>query len=386
MPSLNDGETHRIAEVIAHPLTHRLPAPTQTSWGRYDRISIMLVEVRTDTGLTGFGETLARFAPCAYADLVETALAPRLIGRDARAIGANWALMRRALSGRAGGMLIEAMAGVDIALWDIAGQAAGLPVWRLLHGEARTAVPVYAASVNWGDDDAAAAEAAQGYVARGFRSLKVKIGTPVAKACRRIAAIREAVGAGIELTADANWAYDLDSALTVGRALEAHGYAWFEEPVRPEDEAGYRLLRARLSVTLAAGESNYTLDQAAELVMDRTLSVLQPNITRSGGITETLRMARLAASHDIGYAPHVGMSGIICEAASLHVAAAMPNTRIMECPCNPNLFKSDLADLEPGGVRARDGQLAVPQGPGLGLTIDRDALEQMKALALEEVA
>jgi galactonate dehydratase len=383
---VQEGDRHRIAEVIAHPLTHRLPAPTQTSWGRYDRVSIMLVELRTDTGLVGFGETLARFAPCAYADLVETALAPRLIGRDAGAIGANWALMRRALSGRAGGMLIEAMAGVDIALWDIAGKAAGLPVWRLLQGEARPRVPVYAASVGWGEDDGAAAEEARAYVARGFTSLKVKIGTPVAAACARVERIRAAVGEAVELTADSNWAYDLDGAITVGQALAANGYAWFEEPLRPEDEEGYRQLRARCAVPLAAGESNYTLDQAAPLVSDRTLSVLQPNITRSGGITETLRMARLAAAHDVAYAPHVGMSGIICEAASLHVAAAMPNTRIMECPCSANLFKSELADLAPGATRAEAGMLAVPEGPGLGLTIDRAALARMKALALEEIA
>ena len=383
---MQEGDAHRITEVIAHPLTHRLPAPTQTSWGRYDRVSIMLVEVRTDTGIIGFGESLARFAPCAYAELVEAALAPRLIGRDPRHIGANWAVMRRALSGRAGGMLIEAIAGVDIALWDIAGKAAGQPVWRLLQGEGTRAVPVYAASVGWGDDDRAAEEEAVEFVGRGFTSLKVKIGAPVIAACRRIERIRAAVGDRVELTADANWAYDLDGAIAVGQALARNGYTWFEEPLRPEDEDGYRVLRRRCEVPLAAGESNYTLDQAAPLVTDRTLSVLQPNITRSGGITETLRMARVAAAHGVAYAPHVGMSGIICEAASLHVAAAMSNTRIMECPCSANLFKSELADLAPGAARAEGGMLAVPEGPGLGLEINFDALSRMKALALEEVA
>ncbi|MGR3393531.1 mandelate racemase/muconate lactonizing enzyme family protein [Pseudooceanicola nanhaiensis] len=381
-----DGEDHLIADVIAHPLTHRLPAPTQTSWGRYDRVSIMLVEVRTEAGLVGFGESLARFAPRAYGELVEAALKPRLIGQSALAIGANWALMRRALSGRAGGMLIEAMAGVDIALWDIAGRAAGQPVWRLLQGERRDAVPVYAASVNWGDEDRIAEEQARDFVSRGFASLKVKIGRPASVACRRIERIRAAVGDQVELTADANWAYDLDDAVTVSEALAANGYAWFEEPLRPEDEQGYRMLRDRCDVPLAAGESNYTLDQAAPLVEDRTLSVLQPNITRAGGITETLRMARLAAAHDVAYAPHVGMSGILCEAASLHVAAAMPNTRIMECPCSANLFKSDLADLGAGSERAKQGLLKVPEGPGLGLEIDREALGRMKALALEDAA
>lgn len=377
---------HRITEVIARPLTQRLPEPTQTSWGRYDAVSILLVEVRTDSGLTGVGETLARFAPLAYAELVEAALRPRLVGQDAAAIGANWARMRRALSGRAGGMLIEAIAGVDIALWDIAGQAVGLPVWRLLQGGARTEVPVYAASIPWGGSEEAAAARVSDYRARGFDRIKVKIGGPPRAAAARLAAVRAAAGAGVELTADANWAYTLDEAVAVGRALADHGYAWFEEPLRPEDEDGYRMLRARCAVPLAAGESNYTLDQAAPLVADRTLSYLQPNVTRSGGITEVLRMARMAGQHDVAYAPHVGMSGIICEAASLHLAAALPNAAVMECPLAGNRFKSDLADLRPGAERAAEGRLAVPQGPGLGLQVNWDAAGEMEELARELAA
>lgn len=377
---------HRIIEVIAHPLTQRLPAPTQTSWGRYDAVSILLVEVRTVTGLVGVGESLARFAPVAYAELVEAALAPRLLGQDPLAIGANWARMRRALSGRAGGMLIEAIAGVDIALWDIAGKAANLPIWRLLHGEARPEVPVYAASVNWGGDDEAVAETVTRFAERGFGRMKIKIGTPVRAACARIALVRKLAGDDVELTADANWAYALDDAETVGRALADNGYAWFEEPLRPEDEDGYRMLRARCPVPLAAGESNYTADQAAPLVRDRTLSYLQPNVTRAGGISETLRMARLAAQHDVAYAPHVGMSGIVCEAASLHLAAALPNARVMECPVSANRFKSELADLAPGAARAANGNLAVPQEPGLGLSIDWDAVASMESLAREDAA
>ncbi len=116
-----------ITEVIAHPLTQTLPKPTVTSWGEYSEVSMVLVEVRTDAGITGVGETLARFAPRAYAEIIETLLKPRLVGREASDIAAHWATMRRALSGRAGGMLIEAIAGVDIALWDILGQGRGAP-------------------------------------------------------------------------------------------------------------------------------------------------------------------------------------------------------------------------------------------------------------------
>ena len=369
---------HAIAEIIVHPLTQRLEQPTQTSWGRYDAVSILVVEVRTSSGLTGFGEALARFAPNAYAALVTDALAPPLIGADALAIGANWSRMRRALSGRAGGMLIEAIAAIDIALWDIVGKAAGLPIWRLLGGMGRKAVPVYAASINWGDD-AAADAAVDDFIGRGFDRIKIKIGGPHQEAIRRIERVRQRAGDAVELTADANWAYRLDAAIEVGRALAAQGYAWFEEPLRPEDEGGYAELQRRCAVPLAAGESNYTLDQARGQIERRELSFLQPNITRAGGLSETRRMAEHARAHDVAYAPHVGMSGIICEVASLHLAAAQANTAVVECACPPNRFKEGLADLAPGYQRARNGMLEVPQGPGLGISIDRHALAALRA-------
>lgn len=371
------GSEIRITDVIAHPLTQTLPKPTVTSWGAYSAVSIVLVEVRTDAGITGVGEALARFSPKAYAELIETSLKPRLIGRDARDIGALWQSMRRALSGRAGGMLIEAVAGVDIALWDILGKAANMPIARLLGGMGRTEIPVYAAAVNWVADDEADREL-DGYLARGFTRIKVKLAQPVKDACRRIERLRERAGDEVGLCVDANWAYQLDEAVEIGRALAANGYFWFEEPLAPENEQGYEELRRRCDVPLAAGESNFTVDQAMRLVMNRTLSVLQPDVARAGGITETRRMAELARNHDVAYAPHIGMSGIVCETASVHLAAAMPNFRVMECECDLSPFKRDLADLAPGCIRQKNGMLNVPDGPGLGIEIDWDAVARLR--------
>lgn len=374
---MNPAE-HTIAEVIVHPLVQWLAQPTQTSWGRYETVSILIVELRTDSGLTGYGEVLGRFAPHAYAALITDALAPRIIGQDALAIGALWARMRRALSGRAGGMLVEAIAGVDLALWDIAGKVAGLPLWRLLGGAGRRQVPVYAASVNWADD-AQADAAVDGFRERGFDRIKIKIGGPADAAIRRIACVRQRAGDDATLYADANWAFDRTDALRVGRALADHGYAWFEEPLRPEDEDGYATLHQACGVPLAAGESNYTLDQARGQIEAGVLAYVQPNITRAGGLSETRRIAEHARAHDVAYAPHVGMSGILCEVASLHLAAAQPNTAVLECACAPSQLKDGLADLAPGYLRARNGMLAVPDGPGLGIEIDRRALAALRA-------
>jgi galactonate dehydratase len=367
----------RITDVIPHPLTQSLPRPTITSWGKYTDVSIVLVEVRTDAGIVGVGETLARFSPKAYAELIETSLKPRLVGQNATDILAHWRTMRRALSGRSGGMLIEAIAGVDIALWDILGKVAGLPIFRLLGGVGRTEVPVYAASVNWGDDEFMDQELDR-YLEKGFPRIKVKVANPVRDACRRVERLRKRAGDEIELFVDANWAYSLEESVEVGRALSANGYGWFEEPLRPEDEQGYEELHRRCTTPLAAGESNYSLDQAMRLVANRTLSVLQPDVARSGGITETRRMADFAAAHDVAYAPHIGMSGIVCETASVHLAAAMPNLRAMECETDSSPFKTAITGAAPGADRQKNGLYPVPTGPGLGIEVDWDAVARLR--------
>lgn len=367
----------RITDVIAHPLTQTLPRPTVTSWGQYSEVSIVLVEVRTDAGIVGVGETLARFAPKAYAEAIDTLLKPRLIGQNPTDISALWRSMRRALSGRSGGMLFEAIAGVDIALWDILGKVANMPIHRLLGGMGRSEVPCYAASVNWGEDAFMERELDR-YLEKGFPRIKVKIANPVKDACRRIALLRKRAGDDIELCVDSNWAYSLEEAVEVGRALTDNRYFWFEEPLRPEDEAGYEELHRRCATPLAAGESNYTLDQTMRLVSNRTLSFIQPDVARSGGISETRRMAEFAAAHDVQYAPHIGMSGIICETASVHLAAAMPNIKAMECETDESPFKTAITGAAPGADRQKNGMLPVPTGPGLGIEVDWEAVRSLR--------
>ncbi len=367
----------RITDVIAHPLSQELPRPTVTSWGKYSKVSIVLVEVRTDAGIVGVGESLARFAPKAYAEAIETLLKPRLVGQNPTDITALWRSMRRALSGRSGGMLFEAIAGVDIALWDILGKLANMPIHRLLGGMGRTEVPCYAASVNWGEDAFMERELDR-YLEKGFPRIKVKIATPVKDACRRIALLRKRAGDAIDLCVDSNWAYSLEEAVEVGRALTDNNYFWFEEPLRPEDEAGYEELHRRCATPLAAGESNYTLDQMMRLVSNRTLSYIQPDVARSGGISETRRMAEFAAAHDVQYAPHIGMSGVICEMASVQLAAAMPNIKAMECETDESPFKTAITGAPPGADRQKNGMLPVPTGPGLGVEVDWDAVKRLR--------
>ena len=366
-----------ISDVIAHPLTCTLSTPQRTGHAEYKAVSMVLVEVRTDAGITGLGECLARFAPTAYAEMIERLLKPLLVGADALAIQGLWRRMQRALSGRSGGMLIEAMAGIDIALWDIAGRVAGLPVHRLLGGMGRKHVECYGSSVNWLEDGVARADT-QAFLAHGLSSIKVKLGCPPVRAIARAGLIREIVGQTVTLSADANWAYSVDEAITVGRALGELGYIWFEEPILPENIEGYRHLRQHLPIRLAAGESDFTAQHSAELIKNRLIGIIQPDVTRSGGISETRRIYDFADICHVSYAPHIGWSGAI--AASLQLAAAAPNFLMFEFMVYPNPLRDALTiePVVPEGPLA-SGEAPISQGPGLGVAINWDTVERYRA-------
>jgi galactonate dehydratase len=369
----------RIRRVTTHPLRVVLPKAQRTSQGDYPSVEILIVEIETETGIVGFGEGLARRGARGYAALVDEALTPRLIGQDARNRRHLWHLMRGALTGRPGGQVVEAIAAVDIALWDIAGQIAGEPIHSLLGGMGRTHVNAYASSINWLDD--ATVEAEVGHVlALGFREIKVKLGRPIKDAIARAKLVRRLAPDAL-LGVDANWAYDVDEAISVGRVLSDLGYDFFEEPIVPHDRAGYRKLSQHLPIRLAAGESDYVAADALISLEDRSVGMIQPDVTRSGGITETWRIAELAAAYHVAYAPHVGWSGAICVAASLHLAAAAETFRSFECMVYENPLRDTLCiPLAGSALQLKDGQLAVPQAPGLGVTVNRTVLDAHRIL------
>ena len=367
-----------ISSVRAIPLTASMEEGTNTSQGAWGAVSIVLVELRTTDGIHGYGECLARFGPRAYASFINEVLAPKLVGQSAFDIRRLWQQMRLALSGRAGGMLIEAIAGVDIALWDTVGKALGQPVHRLLGGVGRSHVDCYASSINWADLQTMQAQARH-VLALGFKAIKVKLGNPVAQAIASAQAVRNVVGPDIKLGADANWAYSLDEAVTVGHALHALGYWFFEEPIVPEDIAGYAHLRRTVSVMLAAGESDTTVAHAAQLIGERLVGIIQPDVARAGGISETRDIAVLAQAFNVGYAPHVGWSGAVCAAASLQLAAAMPAFTSFECMFIANPLRDELTTEPVGSAKQLvNGQVAVPQGPGLGIEINWDAVQRFR--------
>jgi D-galactarolactone cycloisomerase len=372
--ALETARAGKIARVNAHPLRAVLPSPQQTSQGAWTAIEIVVVEIETVDGIVGFGECLARRGAAAYAGFIDEVFAPLLIGESAQDRRRLWQKMRGVLTGRTGGMLVEAIAGVDIALWDIAGKAAGVPVAKLLGGMGRSEIDAYASSINWLDDATAEQEIARA-VTMGFHTIKVKTGMPVARAIDRARLARRVAGDKVALSVDANWCYDVDDAVRVGRVLADLDYVWFEEPIKPEDRRGYKILREKLPIRLAAGESDFAVVDAAEMIEDRSLGLIQPDVARAGGISETWRIAELANAFNVAYAPHVGWSGAVCVAASLQLAAAAQNCIIFECMVYPNPLREALLTKTVGEASLlKNGKLPIPQGPGLGIEIDRAAL------------
>jgi D-galactarolactone cycloisomerase len=374
----DQGAPVLIERIVLHPLRAVLRKVQRTSQGDFPAIEILVAEVHGANGLVGWGEGLCRRGVKGYATLAEEILVPPLLKQDARDRRRLWKTMRATLTGRPGGQLVEAIAAIDIALWDLVGRSCNQSVASLLGGIGRKRVPAYASSINWLDDATAEAEIAAALRA-GFREIKVKTGMPVDAAIARAKLARRLAGDDVALYVDANWIYDVDDAMRVGSALADLGYGFFEEPIVPHDRAGYAKLAQHLPIRLAAGESDYVASDALNLLADRSIGLIQPDVARSGGITETWRIAELAAAFHTAYAPHVGWSGGICVAASLQLAAAAETTRTFECMVYENPLRDALAKTPVGEASSLvDGQLAVPQGPGLGIEIDRDVLAKYR--------
>jgi galactonate dehydratase len=281
-------------------------------------------------------------------------------------------------TGKAGGVLLEALAAVDIALWDIMGKAANQPVHKLLGSMGRDRIEAYASSISWGADETAIAQTEQ-VVAQGFSLVKIKLGPPLDKALARARLVRRVAGDRVRLCADGNCAFDFDDALALARGLHDLGFYWLEEPIIAEDIEAYKRLRQQCPIRLAAGENEHTSYGSRDLIAAGAVGVIQPDVARSGGITETRRIATLGYAFGVPFAPHVGFSGAVCVAASLQLCAAVPNFLTFECMTFPNPLREELATINLGDPAALiDSTIEMPQGPGLGIEIEPDAIAKFR--------
>jgi len=354
-------------------LAATLQTPIQFGIGAFPTFAATLVEVVTDDGLTGVGECIVRRAPQVTKAVVEQMLAPLLVGRDPHDVEGLWDEMFQQLRGwgHYRGFVFEAISGIDTALWDILGQSAGQPVYKVLGGAGRPRVPCYASSVYFDEIPTMVAQARQ-QVGAGHTALKVKIGRGPALGGRRmdvasVKAIRDAVGAGVDLMLDVNSAYDAATAIAVCRQLEGEDITWIEEPVPPDDLDGYQRVRQGQGIPVAAGESEFGVFGFRELIRRGAVDVLQPDVARVGGFTGARRVGALAHTFNLRYAPHTGFSAGVAHLAALHVAASVPNLMTYEYFFAPNPLRELFTEPFPVPVH---GVIDVPQRPGLGLELD----------------
>jgi D-arabinonate dehydratase len=324
---------------------------------------LVVARVHTDDGPDGLGYSLVFGG--AGSDAVEAytrRLAALLVGEDPTLVGKLWDRMFRADRGfRRVGIAGYAVAALDIALWDIAGKAAGLPLARLW-GALTDRVATYG-SGGWGSysvDDLIGE--AKRYAAMGCRYYKLKIhAVDPRENRRRVEAVRKALDDGVRLMVDVNQKLDVQGAIRQAQLLEDLDLVWYEEPVLADDLAACAEVARAIRIPVATGENNYTRFEFREAVERRAATYLMPDVCRANGFSETLRIGALAAAHQVAVSPHV------VHELSVHVAAAMPNAFLVEFI---DWMPSDVLD---GMPRCEDGAFRVADRPGHGLTLSADA-------------
>ncbi|MGI8973367.1 MAG: mandelate racemase/muconate lactonizing enzyme family protein [Gaiella sp.] len=346
----------------------------------------LVIRISTDEGITGIGEVDSSpelvqalvQAPSSHA--VATSLRDALIGEDPFDVERLWHKMYRGLIyfGRRG-IAIHAISGLDIALWDIKGKALGKPIDELLGTPVRDRVRAYA-SMLMPETTTEVTSAVTALRDKGFTAVKLGWG-PLGKDAEHdvelAAAARAAGGDGVEIMIDAGLGYvaDAETAIGVAREYERLGIYWLEEPFEPDEFEAYAELADTVELRIAAGEQDATRWGFRELIERAHVDVVQPDVTRCGGITETLRIAEFAREHGVATVPHAWKSGII-KAASLHVNAVLPDGIFQEyCVADTPIATSLTKQRLP--IEA-DGCVAVPTAPGLGVELDEDVLESLR--------
>jgi D-galactarolactone cycloisomerase len=366
----------RIADVTAHPTSFPVPPSQRVTLGigRAVKRDAVVVKVTTDDGLVGYGEAHHGRAPGAVAHLVNTTLRQLVRGLDATDVVGVWARIYKMQLGShgLGAATAIGMSGIDMALWDIRGKAVGWPLYRLLGGVSRP-IPAYAGGVSLGyQEPAALVEEAQALVRTGYRAVKLRIGDSPARDLARVAAVRKAFGDELVLLTDANTGYSVEDARKAMPGLDALGVGWLEEPFPAHDYRSYQMARSFGRVPLAAGENHYTRFEFTRLVEDGAITVLQPDLSKTGGPTEGLRIAALAGAWKLPIHPHTSMTGLNM-AATIHFLAAIDNGGYFEADVSTgNLFRDALVS-RPYEVD-RDGCVRPLEKPGLGLDLDEEFL------------
>lgn len=390
------GGASSIGSITTYAVAYPLAAPMADSLHYISARTALLVELETEDGRVGVGEAAIYGGPASVVEtLIHEELAPRILGEDPTRPERLWQRMiLRSHQHGDGGVLPAAVSGLDIAVWDLLGQIAGLPLYRLLGGH-DDHVQAYASAGFYADgkDAAALADEVLGYVESGYQHVKIKIGRThdtllnplvhmdapgfcvwsLEEDIERVRAVRRAAGDSLRLMVDANNAWTHPTALRAGREFDRLGIHWYEEPVATDDRAGSAELAHALDVPIAGYETRTGLAGFRDLIEARAVDIVQPDVIWSGGITPCRRIAALAAAASLPCVPHV-FSTAVSLAANLHFIASLPNAYLLELDQNPNALRAELLE-EPIVADAR-ARVALPERPGLGIRLDRETLQR----------
>lgn len=359
----------KITEVKTYATSYPVKEPFSNGMRTTRERAFGVVEILTDAGVTGWGEG---------------AILPARRAIDSNVIGKNpfdyeviWGALHYA------GVDPAAISAIDIALWDIMGKALKQPIHALLGGAVRQHVQAYATGLfrrNVPDHTAALVGEAKGYADAGFKAMKMKDGFGPDYDIKNVAAVRRAIGDEILFAVDANCAYDRGSAIAVGKEMASSNLLWFEEPIAADDVEGYLEVKRALAMRISGAEQLRGRWAFRRVIQERAMDIIQPDVCVCGGITEFRKIHAMASANHVRVIPHMFGTAIRL-AATMHLLATLqdqpralePFPALLEYDMSENALRTELA-TEP--IRHKEGVVPVPQGPGLGIDINRDVLQK----------
>lgn len=368
----------KIIDIQTFPTSFPVPPENLVTLGIGQAVKrdAVVVKVITEHGLSGYGESHHGRSPGAVAHLIDSTLKQLILGMDGADVVGIWQRIYKMQLGShgMGAATAIAMSGIDMALWDVRAKAAGWPLYQLLGGGYR-AIPAYAGGVSLGyQPPDELVEEARVHINQGYKAVKLRVGDSPQRDLTRIKAIRKTFGDDLVILVDANTGYSVADVRAVMPGLEDYNVGWLEEPFPAHDFRSYEIAASYGCVPLAAGENHYTRFEFSRLIEDGDIQILQPDLSKTGGITEALRIAALASTWKLPINPHSSMTGLNM-AASIHFLAAIDNAGYFEADVSKNnLFRDELVSA-PYQVDA-NGCVWPLQSPGIGVEVNEEFLHK----------
>jgi len=354
------------------------PLVLGTSWR-----NLIFLKVSTDEGLVGFGECTIQNREEGVLGCLPGAVRRHVLGSDPFNIEDLWLRMYRNDFWRGGVIATSVMSGIEVACWDIIGKAVGQPVWRLLGGRCHEKIKAYANA--WYTVERTPQEFAQRVkvvLEKGYKALKVDPFGPGAMELSRaekirsvelVAAIRDAVGPDVEIFVEMHGRFSAHTAIEIARMMEPYQPGWIEEPCPPEDIPSLQKVAAQVQIPVATGERYFTHYGFREVLESGAVDILQPDVIHAGGILDMKKIAAMADARSIMLAPH-NSNGPVCTAASVHFDFCTTNIKVQEC--FDDFSEPWVVEAVPGTPRPQDGYFHLPQGPGLGISLNEDLIKE----------